>query len=101
MHGCNMIKNSITQLLFIHHDIQLVIDWRMETNRLQAQISWRETFFNKSTMLQFVEIIKNNFTNVHDCCVSRTTQELTPSDFTFKELSMNELDSFESFFTDK
>lgn len=61
--------------------------------KLVLNFTYHEVELSKKTILNFVEKYKENLLHVIDHCTAITCMEMTPSDFTFKNLTIDELET--------
>ncbi len=66
--------------------------------QLSVRISYSTNKFEEATMNAFLEKFKQNLTTIIEFCLGREETEITPSDLTFTDISLEELDALESFF---
>jgi iturin family lipopeptide synthetase B len=78
--------------------IDIAFDWIIEIDKLYVNLYYYQSVLNEEVLKKLIESIKDNFNSISDYCLNHGAQELTPSDFTFKGVSLDEFDSIESFF---
>lgn len=61
--------------------------------KLALNFNYSKAEFNKDTIIKFAESFKEKLIRVVDHCTALKYTEMTPSDFTFKKLTLNELES--------
>ena len=65
---------------------------------LSVTVSYNRNHFRRSTVEGFLAVFKESLRRVIHCCVDRNQKELTPSDLTYKGLSLNQLQEIEDLF---
>ncbi|WP_449546067.1 FkbM family methyltransferase [Kordia jejudonensis] len=66
--------------------------------QLSVRISYSSNKFEEATIQAFLEKIQQNLEAIIAFCLSCEETEITPSDLTFTDISLEELDALESFF---
>ncbi len=94
----NLIKDPMQSILAMNKPIVIAFNWKLEPDRLYVTVHFRKSFCNEKMLSEVVDKLTANFKNICDFCLSCGSQSLTPSDFTYKGISLDELDSIESFF---
>jgi surfactin family lipopeptide synthetase A len=64
--------------------------------RLQVRINYQAGCYRAETMEQLSKAYEQVLTELIDYCCRQSISQKTPSDFTYKELSLDELDSIMS-----
>jgi amino acid adenylation domain-containing protein/non-ribosomal peptide synthase protein (TIGR01720 family) len=65
---------------------------------LSVTVSYNRNHFRRATVEGFLAILKERLRRVIHFCVDRNQKELTPSDLTYKGLSLNQLQEIEDMF---
>ncbi|WP_430412119.1 amino acid adenylation domain-containing protein [Kordia sp.] len=66
--------------------------------QLAVRISYSSNKFEEATMNAFLEKLQQNLETIIEFCLGCEETEITPSDLTFTDISLEELDALESFF---
>ncbi|WP_298422706.1 non-ribosomal peptide synthetase [uncultured Kordia sp.] len=66
--------------------------------QLSVRISYSSNKFEETTMNAFLQKIQQNLETIIEFCLGCEETEITPSDLTFTDISLEELDALESFF---
>jgi bacitracin synthase 3 len=84
-------------LIHDHHQplylVAVIID-----EKLTFSLHFAAQLYNTSQLTEWAENLKNTLREILDYCINRTTRERTPSDFEYKELSIDDLAKLTAFF---
>jgi amino acid adenylation domain-containing protein len=94
----NLIKEPMQCILEMNKTIFIAFSWKLEPDKLSVTIHYRKSICNEKMLSEVVDKLTSYFKNICDFCLSRDSQSLTPSDFTYKGITLDELESIESFF---
>jgi amino acid adenylation domain-containing protein/non-ribosomal peptide synthase protein (TIGR01720 family) len=79
---------------------KLDINGIVTNGRLTLNITYHKGEYENSTIRTIAENFRENLLSVIDHCVALDTTEMTPSDFTFKNITMEGLEDLEDSFSD-
>jgi len=68
--------------------------------RLTLSFIYNAEEYKKNTIIKFAEIFRQNLTNIINHCTTIDSTEMTPSDFTLKDITMEEIETFMDAFSD-
>ncbi|MBF0101539.1 MAG: amino acid adenylation domain-containing protein [Desulfobacterales bacterium] len=85
------VGNSVSPMAERFHDID--ISGSVIQGKMELSITFNPEQFNPETMQHFLEMYTWNLQAIANHCASKQTTEITPSDLTFKGLSLEELEA--------
>lgn len=94
----SFVHNPLQNILLFNNKIEIAFDWKLDAEKITLGIYFLESIVDENTIAKLVEILKEKFSDICTFCSSRNEQSMSPSDFTYKGISLQEFDSIESFF---
>jgi amino acid adenylation domain-containing protein/non-ribosomal peptide synthase protein (TIGR01720 family) len=94
----NLIKDPMQSIIAMNKPMVIAFNWKLEPDKLNVTVHFRKSLCNEILVTKVIDQLRANFKSICDFCLGRDSQSLTPSDFTYKGISLDEFDSIESFF---
>jgi non-ribosomal peptide synthase protein (TIGR01720 family) len=79
-------------------DYALEVIGMLQQERLELTLQYHSTQYSLRTIEQWMSTFKKALEQIIDFCVQRESRELTPSDFDYKQLSLEDLEELNSLF---
>jgi iturin family lipopeptide synthetase B len=73
-------------------DVDFDITGMVSNNRLDISVTYNKSHYKKETIDTLLENLRTQLLRIIDFCMSREAKELTPSDYTYKGLTIETLD---------
>lgn len=77
----------------MEHPYVIDINGMVTKGRLVLNITYHTTEYNRATIVKFAESFRENLVQVVAHCTALDDTEMTPSDFTFKKFTLDELET--------